>query len=206
MQIGQVNNLSDVYTYNKKRKKEKMNFEIKSEKHQAAPRNKSINVKKLYLKERKPVIHFGAGYDCFGSEVLVDGKTSKERSITDEKRAYTTYGYCCYFSEEHGPYMVREDMVKLKEECDANGESFLKKYSEILGLTRHIDDNTTLYIWDNLSTGQTVTEIVSKDSGHLEVPVGEFSWEELYDILDNLKKTENYCDNDYWKKIFSNYK
>ena len=76
----------------------------------------------------------------------------------------------------------------------------MKKYSEITGAIRYLDDGTTVYITDsNIS-------IKSKDGKTLHLETTSWSYNELMKLCKDLPKNIDYFDKRFWNERMQNIK
>ena len=123
-----------------------------------------------------------------------------EWSATDEKYTDEKTGISYYVKDNGYVYMLDEDMEKLNKLCQETGEPWLKKYSEIIGTIRHLDDGSTVYITDN------DTSIKSKDGKSLHLETASWTYEELMKLFKDLPKNIDYFDKHFWNERMQNIK
>ena len=134
-----------------------------------------------------------------GLEVWRNGE-KMEWSATDEKYTDEKTGISYYVKDCGYVYMLDEDIEKLNKLCQETGEPWLKKYSEIIGIIRYLDDGTTVYITDSN------TSIKSKDGKTLNLETASWTYEELMKLFKDLPKNGDYFDNRFWNKRMQNIK
>ena len=134
-----------------------------------------------------------------GLEVCRNGE-KMEWSATDEKYTDEKTGISYYVKDCGYVYMLDEDIEKLNKLCQETGEHWLKKYSEIIGTIRYLDDGTTVYITDSN------TSIKSKDGKTLHLETASWTYEELMKLFKDLPKNRDYFDNRFWNKRIQNIK
>ena len=123
-----------------------------------------------------------------GLEVWRNGE-KVECSASDKKYTGEKTGISYYVQDSGYVYMLDEDMEKLNKLCQETGEPWLKKYSEIIGTIRHLDDGTTVYITDGN------TSIKSKDGKTLHLETASWTYNELMKLFKDLPKNIDYFDN-----------
>ncbi len=129
-----------------------------------------------------------------GLQTWYGGKPLEEWAKTDPKYTDAKTGFSWYVRDGKHPYMTGEDAEKFKEMCRETGESWLKKFAEMTGTIRHLDDNTTAFV------GTNGTAIKSKDGKELFVDTSALSYDMIMNLFKNLPKGGNYFDSRYWQK------
>ena len=129
-----------------------------------------------------------------GLQAWYGNKTLEEWAATDPKYTDKETGFSWYVRDGKHPYMVGEDAEKFKEMCRETGESWLKKFAEMTGTIRHLDDNTTVFV------GTNGTVIKSKDGKELSVDTSSLSYDMIMDMFRNPPKGGNYFDSSYWQE------
>ena len=89
--------------------------------------------------------------------------------------------------------MTGEDAEKLKQLCEKTGESWLKKFAEMTGTIKKLDENTTAYV------GTNGIAVMGKDGRQLSVDTSALSYDMLECLFDNLQRGGNYFDSSYWQ-------
>ena len=134
-----------------------------------------------------------------GLEVWCNGE-KMEWSPTDEKYTDEKTGISYYVQDSGYVYMLDEDMKNLNKLCQETGEPWLKKYSEIIGTIRRLDDGTTVYITDSN------TSIKSKDGKTLHLETASWTYNELMKLCKDLPKNIDYFDKCFWNERMQNIK
>ena len=116
----------------------------------------------------------------------------EEWALTDPKYTDPETGISWYVRDGKYPYMIGEDSEKFKKLCRETGEFDAKKFGEITGLIRQLDDNTMAYI------GSNGIDIESTDGKELFIDTSFLSYDMLMEMFNNLPTTDDYFDSSYW--------
>lgn len=88
--------------------------------------------------------------------------------------------------------MTSEEAEKLRELCKKTGEPWLKKFAEMTGTIRHLNNDSVAYIGDN------GTLIVSKDGRSLSVDMSSLTYDEIRNLFRNLSGNGDYFSSGFW--------
>ena len=134
-----------------------------------------------------------------GLEVSCNGE-KMEWSATDEKYTDKKTGISWYVKDGNQVYMTDDDIEKLNKLCQETGEPWLKKYSEIIGTIRYLEDGSTVLITDD------GTSIKSKDGKTLHLETASWTYAELMKLFKDLPKNMDYFDKRFWNDRMQNIK
>ena len=115
-----------------------------------------------------------------GLQTWYGDKTLEEWATTDPKYTDKETGFSWYVRDGKHPYMIGEDAAKFKEMCKETGESWLKKFAEMVGTIQHLDDNTTAFV------GTNGTVIKSKDGKELSIDTSSMTYDMIMNMFKNL--------------------
>ncbi len=127
-----------------------------------------------------------------GMTTWYQGKTMEEWSAADSKYTDPETGISWYVREGKYPYMVGEDAEKFQKLCEESGEFALKKFAEMTGLIRQLDDNTVAYVGDN------GIAVKSKDGKEMFIDTSQMTYDVVMDMFNNPGKTDDYFSEKYW--------
>lgn len=130
--------------------------------------------------------------DDTGFTVYYQGVPLENWALTDPKYTDPETGISWYVRDGKYPYMVGEDAENFQKLCKESGEFSVKKFAEMTGLIRQLDDNTIAYIGDN------GIAVESKDGKELFVDTSHLSYDIVMNMFNNLTKTDDYFDSNYW--------
>ncbi len=111
---------------------------------------------------------------------------------TDPKYTDKETGISWHVRNGREPYMTSEEAEKLRELCKKTGEPWLKKFAEMTGTIRHLNNDSVAYIGDN------GTLIVSKDGRSLSVDMSSLTYDEIRNLFRNLSGNGDYFSSGFW--------
>lgn len=129
-----------------------------------------------------------------GLTVCYQGIPLESWALTDPKYTDEETGISWYIRDGKYPYMVGKDVEKFEKLCEESGEFALKKFAEMTGLIKQLDEDTIAYVGDN------GIAIKSKNGKELFVDTSQLSYDIIKDMFDNLSVTDDYFEEQYWER------
>lgn len=135
-------------------------------------------------------------YSYFGTEGMTvytkDGTPLAVKALTEQRYTDKKTGISWYVGEDGRPYMLGEIADKFIQMCKENGEFPLKKFAEMTGMIRQLDDNTTAFVRDN------GIAVKGKDGREYVIDIAGMSYDNIMSMLSKATGGGDYYSGNYW--------